>query len=283
LLQAEPLKDADFAAFEEQLKEYFEKVSEVNRANLARYVCHRKAIIEFLRRQLSLQPNGKYANEDRIHSIVFPRGKTSDDVFFDEHNLWLLDERLAFHVFLSSDKPIVQADPLQNESRKEPDILVFDKAIALSETPDIPFTSITVIEFKRPQRTEYGDKDNPFTQIADYVRDIKAGKAKLADGRSLPIPPNLPFYCYVVCDITPKLKGWAENFELEMTPDGVGFFGYKRALKAYCEVISYSKLLSDAEKRNQAFFEKLGLPKRINAYSKTAEQLNPTDGTPDGD
>lgn len=263
LLQAVTLEEDNFVAFEDRFNEYFEKVSEVNRADLARYVCHRKAIIEFLRRQLSFQANGKYRNEDRIHSIIFPRGKTSDDVLFEEHNLWLVDERLAFHVFLSSDKPISQAEPLQSESGREPDILVFDKAVAFSETSDAPFSSITIVEFKKPQRTGYGENENPFTQIANYVRDITDGKAKLNDGRSLPIPSNLPFYCYIICDINPSLKRWAENFELETTPDGLGFFGYKRHLRAYCEVISYSKLISDAEKRNQAFFEKLGLPKRM--------------------
>jgi hypothetical protein len=268
LFQVALSQDTDFAKFREQFNEYFEKISEVNRANLARYVCDRKAIIEFLRKQLSIKKDGKYHPEEAIHGIIFPRGKTSDDIYFDEHNLWLVDERLAFHIFLSSDKPIRQAGPLQSESRKEPDILVFDKAVAFSETPDVPFSSITIIEFKKPQRNEYGEKENPFTQIADYVRDIREGKAKLADGRSLPIPQNLPFYCYLVCDITPRLVRWAGNFELQKTPDELGFFGYKRDFNAYCEVISYSKLVSDAEKRNKAFFEKLGLPKQVTNIHK---------------
>jgi len=79
------------------------------------------------------------------------------------------------------------------------------------------------------------------------------------------------------------LGEWAEYFELERTPDNLGFFGYKRHLGAYCEVISYSKLVSDAEKRNQAVFEKLGLPKRMtNTYRKTTEQSNPPYVDPNG-
>lgn len=263
LLREATSEYTDLEIFEDKLEEYFSKISEVNRADLARYVCHRKAIIEFLRQQLSLKPDGKYRPEDRIHSIIFPRSKTSEEVLFEEHNLWLVDERLSFHVFLASDKPISQTSPLVNKSKKEPDIIIFDKAIAFSETPDVPFSSITIIEFKKPQRNEYSDKENPFTQIADYVRDIRQGKAKLADGRSLPIPPNLPFYCYILCDITPLLTKWAENFEMQKTPDELGFFGYKRTLGVYCEVISYSKLVSDAEKRHSAFFEKLGLPRLL--------------------
>ena len=55
--------------------------------------------------------------------------------------------------------------------------------------------------------------------------------------------------------------GWARLFELQDTPDNLGFFGYKRSFNAYFEVISYSKLVADAEKRNKVFFQKLGLPR----------------------
>ena len=260
LLKSPTPPDNDLEQFETRLNKYFEEISEVNRADLARYVCHRKAIIEFLEKQLTLQDDGRYRREDRIHNIIFPRGTTSNEVLFEDHNLWLIDERLVFHLFLSSDKAIRQLPVVENSSKKEPDIIVFDRAFAFSEARDVPFTSITIIEFKKPQRDDYSDKENPFAQISKYISDIREGKAKTAVGRPMPIPPNLPFYCYVVCDITPSLRDWALYFELEPTPDSLGFFGYKRAFKAYFEVISYSKLVADAEKRNKVFFQKLGLP-----------------------
>jgi hypothetical protein len=259
LLEAPVPSDADLQDFEERFDRYFEEISEVNRADLARYVCHRKAIIEFMQKQLSIQEDGKYRREDRIHSIIFPRGKTSNEVLFEDHNLWLVDERLAFHLFLSSDKPIRQLKVLENSSRKEPDIVAFDKAFAFSEVPQVPFSSITIIEFKKPQRNDYNEAENPFTQVAKYINDIREGKASTASGRPIPISPNLPFYCYIICDITPTLKEWARLFELQDTPDCLGFFGYKRAYNAYFEAISYSKLVVDAEKRNKVFFQKLGL------------------------
>lgn len=260
LMEAPMPGDADFAAFIERFDDYFEKISEVNRADLARYVCHRKAIIEFLRKQLALQDDGKYRREERIHSIIFPRGRTSNEVPFEEHNLWLIDERLAFHAFLSSDQPIRQAPVLQNESQKKPDILVFDKAFAFSETPNVPFSSITILEFKKPLRKEYSDEENPFVQVTNYIGEIRAGKAVTRDGRPLPISENMPFYCYIICDLTPQLRKWAQFSDLQETPDRLGFFGYKRHFNAYCEVISYDKLVADAEKRNKTFFQKLGLP-----------------------
>lgn len=174
--------------------------------------------------------------------------------------MWLIDERLVFHLFLSSDKAIRQLPVVESSSKKEPDIIVFDRAFAFSDARDVPFTSITIIEFKKPQRDDYSERENPFSQISKYINDIRDGKAKTVAGRPMPIPPNLPFYCYVVCDITPTLREWALYFELEPTPDNLGFFGYKRAFRAYFEVISYSKLVADAEKRNKVFFQKLGLP-----------------------
>src|SRR5208283_1603478 len=201
LLETPVPNDTELEQFEERLDRYFEEISEVNRADLARYVCHRKAIIDFLQKQLTLQDDGKYRREERIHSIIFPRGKTSDEVPFEDHNLWLVDEKLVFHLFLSSDKPIKQLPILENTSKKEPDIVVFDRAFAFSEARDVPFSSITIIEFKKPQRNDYSEKENPFTQVAKYIDDIRAGKATTTSGRPIPIPPNLPFYCYVVCDI----------------------------------------------------------------------------------
>jgi hypothetical protein len=263
LLESTSPLSLDFDQFKNRFKEYFEKISEVNHADLAQYVCHRKAIIEFLRRQLEIQDDGKYKREDRIHDIIFPRGKTSDDVGFEEHNLWLVDERLAFHVFLSSDQPIRKAKVLENESKKEPDILVFDKAVAFSEATEVPFSSITIIEFKKPLRDEYSEKENPFAQALTYIDEIRAGKARTPEGRPVKIPDRMPFFCYIICDDSPKLKSWAYHFELLDTPDQLGYFGYKRHYNAYFEVISYSKLVADSEKRNKAFFLKLGLTGRL--------------------
>ncbi|MFA5118809.1 MAG: ATP-binding protein [Candidatus Omnitrophota bacterium] len=259
LQESTKVTDENLEQYKQRFHEYFEKITEANSADLARYVCSRKAIIEFLKKQLSLQENGKYSQENQIHDIIFPRGKTSDNILFNEHNLWLIDERLAFHTYLTSDQPIQQAKLLQSQSKKEPDILVFDKAMAFSETTTIPFSSITIIEFKRPLRNEYSEEENPFNQIFEYISDINSGKAKTKEGRPLTVPETLPFYCYIICDLTPKLKQWAKNYGCIQTPDGLGYFMQNTNYKAYCEVISYNKLVADAEKRNKAFFNKIGL------------------------
>jgi anti-sigma regulatory factor (Ser/Thr protein kinase) len=267
LMDVEFTVDTDFEEYEKRLNAYLEKVSEINKSDLARYVCHRKAIIEFIKKQLSKGDNNKYKLEEQVHNIVFPLSKTSDDISFESHNLWLVDERLAFHHFLSSDKPISQAKPIVNESKKEPDILCFngyDKALAFSDNLDLPFSSITIIEFKKPDRNNYSEEENPFTQVTNYVDDIRKGHAKLPDGRAVRIPNGLPIYCYVVCDMTDNLITWAKRFDLQITPDGAGYYGYNRNFETYIEVISYSKMVADSEKRHKAFFTQLGLIKGQN-------------------
>jgi hypothetical protein len=262
LLQKEVSED-EWSEFHRQLQDYFDKVSDINKSDLARYVCHRRAILDFLQKQISLAGNGKYHREERIHQIIFPLRKTSDEVLFEEHNLWLLDEGLVYHAFLASDKPLRTNPQVDSQSQKEPDILVFDKACAFTAGDDLPYSAITIIEFKRPMRNDYQSDDNPFVQVRKYITDIREGKARTPGGREIPVGNEIPFYCYIVSDLTPTLEKQAFDFELEKTPDGQGFFGYKRQYRAYIEVLSYTRMIAEAKKRNAMFFDKLALPTRI--------------------
>lgn len=262
LLEQNPSDDG-WEGFYGEVAEYFAKVTDINKSDLARYVCHRRAILDFLQKQLSTKGDGKYPLEDRVHKIVFPMRKTSEDVPLNEHNLWLLDEKLVYHEFLASDKPLSSIPKMKTNSHKEPDLIVFDKACAFVTGNETPFSAVTIIEFKRPMRDDYKDKDNPFQQVYEYIKDIRAGKARTKNGRDIPISNDIPFTCYIVADITKTLEDQANQYTLTRTPDGQGFFGFNKNYNAYVEVMSYTKMVSDAKKRNMAFFEKLGLPTAI--------------------
>ena len=263
LLKVEAEAAESLNNFEARLEAYFERVTDLKMADLARYVCQRKAVLDFLERVLGKKPDGKYYLEKHVHNVIFPMGKTSDDVPFDSHNLWLIDEKLAYHAFLSSDKTLKSSPATTGESTKEPDILVFDHACAFVPSNGPPYPTVSLIEFKRPMRDDYTEEKNPFVQVREYVTLIRENKARTAEGREIPIADSTPFYCYIICDMTQRLQTWAYDFELEKTPDGQGFFGFKRKYNAYFDVISYTKLVSDAKKRNAIFFEKLNLPSRV--------------------
>jgi hypothetical protein len=45
-----------------------------------------------------------------------------------------------------------------------------------------PFSSVVLIEFKRPLRDDYTDEDNPITQVYEYAELINSGLV-MATGR----------------------------------------------------------------------------------------------------
>lgn len=175
-------------------------------------------------------------------------------------NLWILDEKLTYHYYLASDIPFEDQE-IAAPSKDRPDIIIFSGPSAFAnEAP--PFSSIVLVEFKRPLRDDYTDEDNPISQVYKYIEILKSGKAKDRGGRPIAIKSDIPFYVYIVCDLTSTLRRHARFASLGPTPDGLGFFGYNRELGAYIEIMSYDKLVSDAERRNAAHFEQLGIPRQ---------------------
>lgn len=252
---------ANTPQFMELFNEYCSSVTQLSQASLAEYIVRRKAVIELLERALESTDDGKYSRESQIHSIICPMQITSDDIQFDEMNLWLIDDRLAYHQFLASDQPMKALPVLKNDVPRRMDIAVFDKAISYSAEDDY-INAITIVELKRPQRDDLrGDDKNPISQVLRYVSDIKSGKVKKANGRGFGQVENAAFYCYVIADITDSLIEDAEYAGLIRTPDREGFFGFNASKGAYIEVISYDKLVRDAKKRNQVLFDKLFRPK----------------------
>jgi hypothetical protein len=53
----------------------------------------------------------------------------------------------------------------------------------------------------------------------------------------------------------------AKFASLSPTPDGLGFFGFNPQLGVLVEILSFDKLVTDAERRNAAHFDQLNLPK----------------------
>ncbi len=253
-----------FASFQATFRKALGDLSEVVKADLADYVLHRKTVLEFFAKVLGLLDTGEAAKEEVLHGLFFPVRSESDKVSYDEHNLWLLDERLAFHVYVASDLPL-KSNRLQGataRSAKRPDILIFDRRFSFSEQADTPYQSIAIVEFKRPERRDYEASDDPVQQVLGYVRELRSGSAKHPDGSSIGmLPDSTRFICHVVASLTPKLRELLESRNFTMSPDGDAFFQYNQNLNVMIEVSDYRKVLSDARKRNMAFFAKLGLPR----------------------
>jgi hypothetical protein len=246
----------DIPEFSARFAQLVEKVSDNSKSRLAQYVTLRRMVLEILFRRLQTSEKGKYFLEEHVHELVFPKFTTSDDVDHENQNLWIIDEKLSYHHFLASDIPLRNIEEIDSDSRKEPDIIVLNKRLAFTDSEN-PINSIVIVEFKRPG----GSDRNPIDQVLEYISEIRNNRVKRSNGRPISILKTTPFYCYIICDLTEKIIFKASQ-TLTQTPDGMGWFGYiKDPWYAYMEIISFDKLVSDARKRNQVFFDKLALPK----------------------
>jgi hypothetical protein len=59
LMKAQDASNGEFERFAEDFDAYFAKVGDANQADLARYVFHRRLVLEFLQKLLSLRPDGR--------------------------------------------------------------------------------------------------------------------------------------------------------------------------------------------------------------------------------
>ena len=244
----------------EKYTEVLNKLTELNKSKLAQYVVHRKYIIELFEKSLELNQKGKYELEKTVHDIVFPTKSTSIDVLSDDQNLWLIDERLSFHTFLSSDKPLNTIEGLETESIDRPDLLIFNNPLAFVEGDNKPYNSIVLVEFKRPMRSNYStENDNPINQLYGYIRKIREGKQYKQNGRNYEINEHTWFYAYLVCDANDKIDEIAQNANLEKTYDGLGYYGYNKGIKCMVEIVTFDQIISNAKKRNNVLFHKLGI------------------------
>lgn len=259
-LQKELSKDIrDYKKYTDKTAKYVAKLSEIGKGNLADYVMNRKVVLDTLDDNLQSMDDAhkKYAYEKNIHELIFPMTKTSDDIDYLRHNLWVIDEKLSYHHYLASDRKLKSMPEIKTESAKEPDIIIFDSPFAFSDQEEQPYRNLTIIEFKRPGRTNYSNEDNPIDQIITYMEDITGGKIKDKNGRYIDDTSDVRFYCYILCDLDSTIKVQAKRNDFKLTPDKLGFYRYYDNYNAYMEIISYTKLIKDSKLRNKILFDKL--------------------------
>jgi hypothetical protein len=248
----------DIEIYQKKYDEVLQKVNDESKMDLAKYIVKRRTLLNLLEKSLQIQENGKYLFEKNLHELIIPLKTTTDDIDFESHNLWIIDEKLAYHRYLASDIPLNRNSEIISDDDTRPDIIAFNAPLAFAL--EKPFSSIVIIEFKRPNRDDYdsdSDGKNPIDQVYNYMSAIKQAKVKDKDGRPFNLSPNTPFYCYIISDMTPKLEETAKKNNYKSTPDGMGYFYLHDFYNAYIEIITYDKLLSDAMKRNRVLFDKL--------------------------
>jgi hypothetical protein len=250
------LSEANEDSFEENVGSIVERISESSKNDLVHYVALRRNVLELFGKSLEFNESKKYESEGYVHNIIFPKNRDNQSTDYEDHNLWLIDERLNFTRYLSSDVPL-------NGFRTErPDIIAYDQRCAYRGDNESS-NPVTIFEFKKPGRDDFVDpssKEDPVEQILRYVINIQDGKFTTPKGREILVAENTRFYGYVVCDLTPKVKSWlAREKDFTSMPDGMGWFKWFANSNLYMEVIGWNKILKDANMRNKVFFHKLGI------------------------
>lgn len=242
----------DIDGYEELLEKTIEQLSESNQAKLAKYIAHRKVIIDLFEDGLKIKDE-KYEKEAYIHNLIYLMKLTNEENIENYHNLWLIDERLAFCEYIASDESL-------KKRGDRPDLLFLDNSAAFSDEEGSDYyNTISIIELKRPMRTGYSNEDNPMDQMLKYVRKIRSKEAQTKTGRTILARDTTQFYLYAICDIDKSLEEILESRDYKKTPDDRGYYMYHDKYKAYIEVVPLDKVLYNAKQRNRSFFKKLGL------------------------
>jgi hypothetical protein len=255
-------KGAMAEEIEKTVNQYREMVNVDQKGVLAEYVLRRKGVLDLfdsLQEYKDVEAEKRH-REAALHSLICPMGVDSISMDFEQHNLWMVDDRLAFFAYFSSDQQMAKYTDI--DSKVRPDIAFFYETCFAWRGEGAASNTVVLIEFKIPGRDDYSGNDNPVRQINDYVQKLRSGNVANEKGRIAPIRlREAAYHCYILADRTPTLEKEIEMLTFSETPDGEGLFGYIGSgnSRAYVEIIPYDKLLRDAKLRQGIFFEKLGL------------------------
>ncbi|WP_246767679.1 ATP-binding protein [Bradyrhizobium sp. CCBAU 53340] len=120
ILQSEETED-----LKDRVTEVVGKISQTSKNDLIHYVSLRKCVLELFDKSLRIGDDGKYKSEGDVHDIVMPRKKDTDQIDYDQHNLWILDERLNFTEYVASDKPMDEGTATERICRSSANELPF--------------------------------------------------------------------------------------------------------------------------------------------------------------
>ena len=231
VLQSEAI---NYEQYQQELQMQLDKMSEANKAYLSQYGTHRKVVLELLRFVLQSENFGKYNKEEYLHNLIYS-------------NLWLIDERLAYADYIAVENPFNGAI-----KKRGPNIIMPDYPVAVSDEPNTGrvYETITILELDSLMRDDYTKTGNPITQILNYVGSLRTNKMKDKNGYLILTNESTQFYLYAVCNLTPKLRELAFDMDMMDTPDKKGMYKYHKNRNAHIKILSYDKMLNDAENRN---------------------------------
>lgn len=235
------------------IKDIVSKIDQNNKEALAEYVIHRKNVIELVEAARKYTSDAKHHPEEVIHDLIFRRFSDSATHDYFEHNLWLIDDALAFLPYVSSDRTIHGGK--RSKGDKVADLALFDDSLVLGDNDG---TTVTIVEFKKPSRDDYvfgPEKTDPVTQVVETLeKAVRAGGVTRTDGTHMSFSGVIRRFGYIVADLTPSLVKVLKKHDFLNDQNPKIFFRYRDNEKIFIQAIGYDTLVENAKKRNQAFF-----------------------------
>lgn len=257
--------DIDVDTFANAIKDASKAIEDAEQRSLAEYIVRRKVVLDFI--DLLLEKvrddtrDSSFQREDVLHSFICPLrintidGSDSKVEVAASHDLWIVDERLTFAQYFSSDVEFSKLSEAY-ESNDRPDVLIFDYVHGLRQKEDP--SKVLLVEFKRPGRTNYPENENPQFQVQRYIQQLQSGKLSDVRGRPITLNDQTIFYCFIIADNVGKMVDW--TYHWQRTADGRGrILRPDDGFRGSIELITWDALIDDARARNQAFFDRVGI------------------------
>ncbi|NUB45045.1 sensor histidine kinase [Fertoebacter nigrum] len=254
-------------------------VQENERTSLAHHAARRRVVLDLLdqliRRVRKSKSQGEdvYHLEKTLHSLLVPMRRIGTDPGKWEsagHDLWIVDERLAFTSSFASDLPLREF-VIGSELEDRPDIVLWDVGFSLGAVDEVggigevddarALSEVFIVELKHPGRENYGKDERIEDQVRKYAAAIMNSQVESFGRRRIKVSKDCQFHCLVVADFLGRLgdevSGWDPIYNERGRQRRLGgkFAGVT------IEAVEWDYVLDTARTQNRALLSAAGLQK----------------------
>lgn len=240
---------------EKAYKEITRHFTLVGREQLADYIGYRQTIIDMLKEVFKETSEDKRRFDEKdIHDLFMPQYSTSNTAFHYANNVWIFDDKFMSYNYSASDAVVAQVVSDVTGKPKE-EIKEYQRnkkmdLVMLYSNPDHEWKDVLLIEFKR-LNSNIDDKEKALSQLNRYPKYIIDNIDKV---RSV--------FAYTIIDIDEEFEDSLKNIH-GYTANAFGdkdnkvsaYYKYNPNVRAHINVVSFSQVLEDANKRNKVFLD----------------------------
>lgn len=239
----EKLKENTNNFDEESYQKIKDDFAKAGADKLAEYIAYRQTIVDML---IEVDKNNL---EKDIHNLFMAQNTASDDYSKYVNNIWIFDDKFMSYNYTASDqtmKSIIgenqEIEP--HDAGKKPDLIM------LYSDDEDKYKNVLLVEFKKLGCGIDG-KMKAISQLKMYPRIIRKYVENVGS-----------IFAYTIIDIDDEFRErltQEEGFDENAFGDGENsvssYYNYNKNVKAHINVVSFSQVLQDANKRNTIFLD----------------------------